>query len=150
MATKFSEGLLAVKYRTMDKNGHVLGGPFYYIENGMGPKWKWLAKLFAFFGMCVGLFGIGTFTQVNSISSAVSGFFDPNLEHTVSLFGGEYSIAVVIGGLVTAVLAGLVIIGGIKRIASVAERVVPAMVVLFLAFSCLLIISTSRRFRQLS
>ena len=140
MATKFSEGLLAVKYRTMDKNGHVLGGPFYYIENGMGPKWKWLAKLFAFFGMCVGLFGIGTFTQVNSISSAVSGFFDPNLEHTVSLFGGEYSIAVVIGGLVTAVLAGLVIIGGIKRIASVAERVVPAMVVLFLAFSCLLII----------
>ena len=78
MATKFSEGLLAVKYRSVDKKtGHVLGGPFYYIERGMGMKWRWLAKLFAFFGMCVGLFGIGTFTQVNSISSAITGFFDP-------------------------------------------------------------------------
>ena len=56
---KFSEGLLAVKYRSVDKKtGHVLGGPFYYIERGMGMKWRWLAKLFAFFGMCVGLFGI--------------------------------------------------------------------------------------------
>lgn len=141
MATKFSEGLLAVKYRTMDKRGHVLGGPFYYIENGMGPKWKWLAKLFAFFGMCVGLFGIGTFTQVNSISSAVVGFFDPNKVHmvTVPVIGVEISIAAVIGGLVVAVLAGLVIIGGIKRIASVSEKIVPAMVTVFLAFSVVLL-----------
>ena len=57
MATKYSEGLLAVKYRTVDEDGHALGGPFYYIERGMGKKWKWLAKIFAFFGMCVGLFG---------------------------------------------------------------------------------------------
>ena len=139
MATKFSEGLLAVKFRTMDKKGHVLGGPFYYIENGMGQKWRWLAKLFAFFGMCVGLFGIGTFTQVNSISSAVTGFFDPAMAHTVNLFGGEYSIATVIGGLVTAIFAGLVIIGGLKRIATVSERVVPGMVVVFLIFSFTLI-----------
>ena len=139
MATKFSEGLLAVKFRTMDKKGHVLGGPFYYIENGMGQKWRWLAKLFAFFGMCVGLFGIGTFTQVNSISSAVTGFFDPAMAHTVNLFGGEYSIATVIGGLVTAIFAGLVIIGGLKRIATVSERVVPGMVVIFLIFSFTLI-----------
>lgn len=55
MATKYSEGLLAVKYRTVDEDGHALGGPFYYIERGMGKKWKWLAKIFAFFGMCVGL-----------------------------------------------------------------------------------------------
>ena len=67
MATKYSEGLLAIKYRTTDKHGHILGGPFYYIENGMGKKWTWLAKIFAFFGMGVGLFGIGTFTQVNGI-----------------------------------------------------------------------------------
>ena len=53
MATKYSEGLLAVKYRTLDEDGHALGGPFYYIEKGMGPRWKWLAKIFAFFGMCV-------------------------------------------------------------------------------------------------
>ena len=63
MATKYSEGLLAIKYRTIDQDGHVLGGPFYYIENGMGKKWKWLAKIFAFFGAGVGLFGIGTFTR---------------------------------------------------------------------------------------
>ena len=71
MATKFSEGLLAVKYRVVAEDGHSLGGPFYYIEKGMGSKWKWLGKIFAFFGVCVGLFGIGTFSQVNGISSAV-------------------------------------------------------------------------------
>lgn len=142
MATKFSEGLLAVKYRTMDKKGHVLGGPFYYIENGMGPKWKWLAKLFAFFGMCVGLFGIGTFTQVNSISSAVVSFFDPNAAYmvTVPVIGVEISVAAIVGGLIVAIFAGLVIIGGLKRIATVSEKVVPAMVVVFLAFSFILII----------
>ena len=58
MATKYSEGLLAVKYRVADANNHALGGPFYYIELGMGNKFKWLAKIFAFFGVCVGLFGI--------------------------------------------------------------------------------------------
>ena len=63
MATKFSEGLLAVKYRVVAEDGHSLGGPFYYIEKGMGTKWKWLAKIFAFFGVCVGLFGIGTFVS---------------------------------------------------------------------------------------
>jgi AGCS family alanine or glycine:cation symporter len=55
MATKYSEGLLAVKYRTLDDNGHALGGPFYYIEKGMGSRWKWLAKTFAFFGTAAGL-----------------------------------------------------------------------------------------------
>ena len=75
MATKFSEGLLAIKYRVVDKDGHSLGGPFYYIEQGMGSKWKWLAKIFAFFGVCVGLFGIGTFSQVNGIASAIQNFF---------------------------------------------------------------------------
>ena len=79
MATKYAEGVLSIKYRTVDpKTGHSLGGPFYYIERGMGKNWKWLAKLFAFFGVCVGLFGIGTFSQVNGITSAVTGFFDPN------------------------------------------------------------------------
>ena len=142
MATKFSEGLLAVKYRTMDKAGHVLGGPFYYIQNGMGPKAKWLAKLFAFFGMCAGLLGIGTITQVNSITGAVVDFFDPAHAHmvTVPVIGVEISIAAIVGGLIVAVCAGLVIIGGIKRIASFSEKIVPAMVVLFLAFSLILIV----------
>ena len=58
MATKYAEGVLAIKYRTIDSDGHVLGGPFYYIENGMGVRWRWLAKIFAFFGAGVGLLGI--------------------------------------------------------------------------------------------
>ena len=100
MATKYSEGLLAVKYRVVDENNHALGGPFYYIELGMGKKFKWLAKIFAFFGVCVGLFGIGTFTQVNGIASAVQTFFDPNSANTVTIPGiGTYSWAVVVASL---------------------------------------------------
>lgn len=142
MATKYAEGLLAVKYRSVDeKTGHVLGGPFYYIERGMGSKWRWLAKVFAFFGMCVGLFGIGTFTQVNSISTAFTGFFDPESTHTVTLLGMDYSIFTVIGSLVLALLVGLVLIGGLKRIAKVSERVIPAMVVLYVGFSLILVLT---------
>ncbi len=140
MATKYSEGLLAVKYRSVDKKtGHVLGGPFYYIERGMGKNWRWLAKIFAFFGMCVGLFGIGTFTQVNSISTAITGFFDPQKNITVNILGMDYSIFTVIGSLLLALLVGLVVIGGLKRIAKVSERVIPAMVVLYVGFSLVLI-----------
>lgn len=91
MATKYAEGMLAVKYRVIAEDGHALGGPFYYIERGMGKNWKWLAKLFCVFGTMVGLFGIGTFTQVNGITSAVNGFFDPKNLHTVELFGRSYS-----------------------------------------------------------
>nr|WP_296960052.1 sodium:alanine symporter family protein [uncultured Mediterraneibacter sp.] len=141
MATKYSEGLLAIKYRTIDEDGHVLGGPFYYIENGMGKNWKWLAKLFAFFGAGVGLFGIGTFTQVNSIASAVKNFFDPNMAHTVALFGGEYSWATVIAGLILTLCVGLVVIGGIQRISKVSEVVVPFMAVLYVGLALIIIIT---------
>ncbi|MGI6217962.1 MAG: alanine/glycine:cation symporter family protein [Coriobacteriales bacterium] len=142
MATKYSEGLLAVKFRSVNKKtGHVLGGPFYYIERGMGPRWRWLAKMFAFFGVCVGLLGIGTFTQVNSISSAILGFFDPDKSAVAfSLFGMDYSYATVIGGLFVAVFVGLVVIGGLKRIASVSEKVIPTMVIIYLFISILLIV----------
>ena len=140
MATKYAEGLLAIKYRTIDEDGHVLGGPFYYIENGMGKKWTWLAKIFAFFGAGVGLFGIGTFTQVNSIASAVKNFFDPDMAHTVSLLGGNYSWATVIAGLFLTVCVGLVVLGGIQRIAKVSEIVVPFMAVIYITISLLLLI----------
>lgn len=139
MATKYAEGFLAVKYRKIDGGGHVLGGPFYYIENGMGLKWKWLAKVFAFFGACVGLFGIGTFTQVNGIASAVQSFFDPEKTNTVNLFGAEYSISIVITAIVLTVCVGLVVIGGIKRIAAVSEVVVPFMAVLYILAALVLI-----------
>ena len=141
MATKYAEGLLAIKYRTIDEEGHVLGGPFYYIENGMGKKWTWLAKIFAFFGAGVGLFGIGTFTQVNSIASAVKNFFDPDMAHTVSLFGGNYSWATVIAGLFLTVCVGLVVLGGIQRIAKVSEIIVPFMAVLYVGLAVIIIIT---------
>ncbi len=140
MATKYAEGLLAIKYRTVDKEGHVLGGPFYYIENGMGSQWKWLAKLFAFFGCCVGLFGIGTFTQVNGITSAIGNFFDPNMNHTISVIGRDYSVAVVIGGLLLTLCVGLVLIGGLQRIANVSQVIVPFMAVIYVVFSVSLLV----------
>ena len=135
MATKYSEGLLAIKYRTTDKHGHILGCLFYYIENGMGKKWTWLAKIFAFFGMGVGLFGIGTFTQVNGITSAVGNFFDPNAQNVIHLLGRDYTLAVVISGLILTVCVGLVVIGGLKRIAKVSEIIVPFMAVIYIAIS---------------
>lgn len=132
MATKYSEGFLAIKYREKKDEGHFLGGPFYYIEKGMGKKWKWLAKLFAFFGVLVGLFGIGTFTQINGITSAVNSFFDPDASHIAfSLGKTEFTWATVISGIVITVFAGLVIIGGIKRIAKVSEVVVPFMAITY-------------------
>lgn len=142
MATKYAEGLLAIKFRVRSKDGHSLGGPFYYIENGMGKKWKWLAKAFAFFGMCAGLMGIGTFTQVNGISSAVKGFFDPNGAVTVKLpIIGEYSLAVIIASVVLTVCVGLVLIGGIKRISGVATVVVPFMAIAYIVFALILVFS---------
>lgn len=144
MATKYAEGLLAVKYRIKTPDGHTLGGPFYYIENGMGKKWKWLAKAFAFFGTCAGLMGIGTFTQVNGISSAVKGFFDPSNAHTVKIpLVGEYSLSVIITSVILAVCVGLVLIGGIKRISSVATVVVPFMAIAYIAFALILIFSNA-------
>lgn len=141
MATKYSEGLLAVKYRTVDPDGHTLGGPFYYIEKGMGTQWRWLAKIFAFFGVCVGLMGIGTFTQVNGIASAVKNFFDPNSQMMVNLpVVGEYSIAVVISSFVLAICVALVVIGGIKRIADVSQIIVPFMSVIYVVFCVALIL----------
>lgn len=141
MATKYAEGFLAVKYRIVDDNSHVLGGPFYYIERGMGIRFRWLAKLFAFFGVCVGLFGIGTFTQVNGISSAINAFFDPNTSWSVTIPGiGTYSWSVVIASLFLTLCVALVLIGGLKRISSVAQIVVPFMAVLYILFGLILIL----------
>lgn len=131
MATKYSEGLLSIKYRVLKEDGHALGGPFYYIERGMGKNWKWLAKLFAIFGIGAGLLGIGTITQVNGIASAAQSFFDPNSENTIALFGRDYSIAVVAAAVVVSVVTALVLIGGIQRIASVTTIVVPFMAIAY-------------------
>lgn len=142
MATKYAEGLLAIKYRTIDEDGHVLGGPFYYIERGMGQNWKWLAKFFAFFGASAGLLGIGTVTQINGVAGAVQTLFDPDKAH-IAFTIGEYSYtwATTITAVVVSFLVGLVIIGGIKRISSVAQIFVPFMAVFYIIV-CLIILIT--------
>ena len=137
MATKYSEGLLAIKYRKVDSEGHILGGPFYYIEDGLGKNWKWLGKLFAVFGMFVGLMGIGTFTQINGITSAANGFFDKS--PTTTIFDREYTYTTIIVGLIVTVLVAFIVIGGIKRIASVSQVIVPVMILIYLA-CCIIII----------
>ena len=141
MATKYSEGLLAVKYRVVAEDGHSLGGPFYYIEKGMGANWRWLGKIFAFFGVCVGLFGIGTFSQVNGISSAVQNFFDPDKANCISIpFLGTYSVSIVISSLLLAICVAAILIGGIQRIATVSQIIVPFMAVIYIVFSVALIL----------
>lgn len=140
-ATKYAECLLANKYRVVAEDGHIIGGPFYYIENGMGKKWKWLAKVFAFFGVGVGLFGIGTFTQVNGITSAVKNFFDPESQWMVSLFGRDYSWTVVIAGMILTVCVAMVLIGGLKRISRVAEIVVPFMALIYVVAAVTILVA---------
>ena len=116
MATKYSECLLAVKYRTGDANGNISGGPMYYIENGLGKKYKPLAVMFAIFGVLCAYFGIGTFAQVNSI---------------VEITQISAGIPVVYTGIALTVVVAAVTIGGLKSIATVAAKVVPAMALLY-------------------
>ncbi len=139
MATKYAESFLAIKYRKINKDGHIIGGPFYYIEKGMGKSYIWLAKLFAFFGAVAGLLGIGTITQINGITSAVADYFDPNKINTVSILGNEYTFATVISGFIVTALSALVIIGGIKRIAKVSSFVVPFMSVFYILFTVIIL-----------
>ena len=141
-ATKYAECMLAIKYREVKEDGTVLGGPFYTIEKGMGKKWKWLAVLFAIFGVAAGLLGIGTMTQINGITSAVNMAVKSSVAFTFA--GNEYTWATVIGGAIVTICAALVIIGGLKRISKVAEKVVPAMAIVyvFLGLSVLIMNAT--------
>ena len=123
MATKYAESLLAVKYRVRDKNGFMAGGPMYYIERGLGIKW--LAKLFAVFGILVAFFGIGTFPQINAITHAMQDSFNVPIELTV---------------IVMTTIVALIILGGVKRIASVSTFIVPFMAILYVATSVIILI----------
>ena len=141
-ATKYAECMLAIKYREVKEDGTVLGGPFYTIEKGMGKNWKWLAILFAVFGVAAGLLGIGTMTQINGITSAVNMAVKSDVAFT--LFGNNYTWATVIGGAIVTICAALVIIGGLKRISKVAEKIVPTMAIvyIFLGLSVLIMNAT--------
>jgi AGCS family alanine or glycine:cation symporter len=140
MATKYSEGFLAIRFRKINEDGSVTGGPFAYIEYGLGKNFKFLAVLFAIFGIGVALLGIGTFTQVNGITNAAGMFFDPNNNHTISMFGKQYPLIVSITGLILTFLVGLVIIGGLKRISKVAEKIVPFMAVSYILIGIIFIV----------
>ena len=135
MATQYAEGFLAVKYRKNGNNGWF-GGPFCYIEYGLGEKWKWLAKTFAATGALVGILGVGTVTQVNSITDAADGFFGGAI---LTLFGREYSVAKVVSGLLVTAASALVLLGGMKRISLVCETLVPVMSAIYILCAVLVL-----------
>ena len=122
IATKYAEAVLAVHYRETDDNGDHVGGPMYYIKNGLGSRWGWMAGLFALFGMLAG-FGIGNGVQAFEVSSALSLIGVPKL----------------VTGVVLAALVFAVVIGGIRRIAQAASAIVPLMSVLYIG-GCLLVL----------
>ena len=117
MATKYAEAVLAVKYREIDENGNHVGGPMYYIKNGLGQKWNWLAMIFALFGT-LAAFGIGNMVQANSVADAIESMFQ---------------VPVDITGAVMMILTAAVILGGISRIAEVAAKLVPIMAIAYIA-----------------
>lgn len=116
MATKFSEAVLAVKYREVDEEGNHVGGPMYYIKNGLGQKWAWLGTAFAVFGAVAG-FGIGNTVQSNSIAQVIE---------------TNFGVPTIATGVIAMILVGAVLIGGIKRIGSVAGALVPLMAVAYI------------------
>ncbi len=124
MATKYAEGLLAIKYRTIDTNGEVAGGPMYYIERGLGQKWKPLAVFFAMAGVLVALLGIGTFPQVNAVIESVNVAFGVPVYYTAA---------------VVTVLVALITIGGLQSIAKASSAIIPFMAFVYVAI-CLIVL----------
>ena len=143
LAIKYSEGFLAIKYREVAPDGHTYGGPFSYIEKGMGKKWSWLAKVFAVCGTLAAILGVGTFTQVQSISNSILDFCRiketdiwnlPIVGELSAKFGATLIISVILTACVSAVL-----LGGIKRISNVASFIVPFMAISYISFSLILV-----------
>ncbi len=138
MCTKFSEVTLAVKYRERNEKGDWCGGPMYYIKNGLGPKWKWLAVTFSIFG-AIAAFGIGNIAQINSIAdsvNAVAQAFNPasvESKHTIAL----------VTGIIVAVFVGFVLIGGLKRIGQVTELFVPFMAIIYIVCALIVVIANA-------
>lgn len=127
MCTKFSEVTLAVHFREKNKHGDWTGGPMYYIKNGLGPKWRWMAVLFALLGVLT-VFGTGNATQVNTITSAIN----TALLSCHVIDASSVSVSSLIIGIIIAFLVALILLGGIKRIGRVAEMLVPFMALLYI------------------
>ena len=142
MVTKYSEVVLAVKYRERNEAGDWVGGPMYYIRNGLGKGYNWLACLFCVLG-ALAAFGIGNMTQVNtiatSVNTAIDSFGGSTAAYTVALFGQNVPISSIMIGAVVAMIVGMVLFGGIKRIGAVAELMVPVMAAIYILASFLVI-----------
>lgn len=123
MATKYAESVCAIRYRERDAHGRYVGGPMYYIRNGLGPRWHWLATLFAVFGACAG-FGIGNTVQANSVAQVMD---------------LDFGVPRHVTGLVLAALTLLVLIGGIRRIGQVSAQLVPLMAALYVGAGLLVL-----------
>lgn len=139
MATKYSEILLAVKYRKRNSQGDWVGGPMYYITRGLGKEFKWLAVLFSIFGAIAAL-GIGNMVQVNTVAGAFVNLID---EFTIGAIssGGRTDMAIRLAiGLVISIIAALVLLGGMKRIGAVTEKLVPAMSLLYIAGALIIVL----------
>ena len=127
MCTKFAEVTLAVHFREINANGELVGGPMYYIKNGLGKKWNWLAYLFAAFGVLT-VFGTGNATQVNTITTAInSALLNYNIISESAVSTSNLFI-----GIVIAILIAMILLGGIKRIGQVTEKLVPFMALLYI------------------
>lgn len=134
MVTKYSEIILAIKYRERDEKGDWVGGPMYYISKGLGKNWKWLAALFAGFA-ALASFGIGNMSQVNSITGSVINAFEA---FTTVSSGLETALKWVIG-IILAVLVAVILLGGIKRIGAVTEKLIPFMSIFYILFTVIVI-----------
>ncbi|MEF2750243.1 MAG: sodium:alanine symporter family protein [Blautia faecis] len=127
MCTKYAEVTLAVHYREINANGELVGGPMYYIKNGLSKKWHWLAYLFAAFGVLT-VFGTGNATQVNTITTAINSAL---LNYNV-ISESAVSTSNLISGIIIAILIAMILLGGIKRIGHVTEKLVPFMALLYI------------------
>ena len=135
MCTKFAEVTLAVHFRERNVKGDYVGGPMYYIKNGLGKKWMWLAYLYAFFGVCA-VFGTGNATQVNTITAAVNtALINYHLLTPDSTAGSNLII-----GIFICIIVALILIGGVKRIGRVSEKLVPLMALLYIVLGIGLIV----------
>ena len=139
MCTKFSEVTLAVHFREKNAEGDLVGGPMYYIKNGLKKQWHWLAYLFAAFGVLT-VFGTGNATQVNTITTAI----DSALYNYGVISEQNVSTLNLVIGIILAVLIGLILLGGIKRIGQVAEKLVPFMAVIYIILAIGVVIMNYR------
>lgn len=139
MATKYSEILLAVKFRKRNRQGDWVGGPMYYITKGLGKDFKWLAVLFSIFGAIAAL-GIGNMVQINTVAGAVVSLVDEFSAGAIALGGRANMTIRLAAGLAISLIAALVLLGGMKRIGAVTEKLVPAMSLLYIAGALVIVI----------